>query len=70
MKTQIWIAVGVYLMVAILHKQLKLPGTLHRTLQLLSVHPFEKVPLLEPLAETDYDSLTALDCNQLRLFDL
>lgn len=69
-KTQIWIAVGVYLMVAILHKQLKLPGTLHRTLQLLSVHPFEKVPLPELLAETDSDSLTTLDCNQLRLFDL
>lgn len=69
-KTQIWIAVGVYLMVAILHKQLKLPGTLHRTLQLLSVHPFEKVPLPELLAEDDSNSLTALDCNQLRLFDL
>lgn len=69
-KTQIWIAVGVYLMVAILHKQLKLPGTLHRTLQLLSVHPFEKVPLPELLAEDNSNSLTALDCNQLRLFDL
>ena len=41
-KTQIWIAVSTYLMITILHKQLKLPGTLHRTLQLLSVHPFEK----------------------------
>jgi hypothetical protein len=44
-KTQIWIAVCTYLIIAILHKQLKLPGTLHRTLQILSVHPFEKVPL-------------------------
>ena len=69
-KTQIWIAVGVYLMVAILHKQLKLPGTLHRTLQLLSVHPFEKVSLPELLAEDDCESLIELDCNQLRLFDL
>ena len=51
-KTQIWIAVCVYLMVAILHKQLELPGTLHRTLQLLSVHPFEKMPLHELLTET------------------
>ncbi len=41
-KTQIWIAVSVYLMVALLHKQLQLPGTLHRTLQLLSVHPLRK----------------------------
>ncbi len=49
-KTQIWIAVTVYLMVAIIHKQLNLPGTLHRTLQLLSVHPFEKLSLHELLA--------------------
>ena len=42
MKTQIWIAVSVYLMIAIIHKQLKLPGTLHRTLPLLSVHPLRK----------------------------
>ncbi len=53
-KTQIWIAISVYLMIAILHKQLKLPGTLHRTLQLLSVHPFEKAPLHELLAESDF----------------
>jgi hypothetical protein len=48
-KTQIWIAVAVYLMVAILHKQLSLPGSLHRTFQLLSIHPFEKVPIHELL---------------------
>jgi len=69
-KTQIWIAVAVYLMVAILHKQLKLPGTLHRTLQLLSVHPFEKVPLPELLTEPDCNSLISPDCNQLMLWDL
>ncbi len=45
-KTQIWIAVAVYVMVAILHKELRLPGSLHTTLQILSIHPFEKVPLL------------------------
>jgi hypothetical protein len=67
-KTQIWIAVCVYLMVAILHKQLGLPGTLHRTLQLLSVHPFEKVPIHELLAETDYRHLEPLDSNQLMLW--
>jgi len=37
-----WIAVTVYVMIAILHKGLQLPGTLHRTLQILSVHPFLK----------------------------
>ena len=69
-KTQIWIAVSVYLMVAILHKQLALPGTLHRTLQLLSVHPFEKRPLHELLAETNFNTLASPDSNQMMLFDL
>ncbi len=69
-KTQIWIAVAVYLMVGILHKHLALPGTLHRTLQLLSVHPFEKMPLHELLAETDFNSLASTDRNQTMLLDL
>ena len=60
-KTQIWIAITVYLMVAIIHKQLSLPGTLHRTLQLLSVHPFEKVPIHELLTETDFKPLEPFD---------
>ena len=69
-KTQIWIAISVYLMVAILHKQLSLPGTLHRTLQLLSVHPFEKMPIHELLTETDFRPAEMSDCNQLLLFNL
>lgn len=69
-KTQIWIAVCTYLIIAILHKQLKLPGTLHRTLQILSVHPFEKVPLNQLLMETDHGSLPNVNCNQLNLFEL
>ena len=63
-------AVAVYLMVAILHKQLNLPGTLHRTLQLLSVHPFEKTPLHELLTEVEFNPLLTQDNNQLLLFDL
>jgi hypothetical protein len=69
-KTQIWIAIAVYLMVAILHKQLSLPGTLHRTLQLLSVHPFEKAPLHELLTETEFKMTPTIDANQLLLLDL
>lgn len=69
-KTQIWIAITVYLMVAILHKQLNLPGTLHRTLQLLSVHPFEKVPIHELLTETEFRSAELSTRNQLMLFKL
>jgi hypothetical protein len=67
-KTQIWIAISTYLIIAILHKQLKLPGTLHRTLQLLSVHPFEKVTLNELLMETDHRTFINSDPNQLNLF--
>ena len=67
-KTQIWIAVCTYLMIAILHKRLKLPGTLHRTLQVLSVHPFEKVTLNELLTETDHRTFINSDPNQLNLF--
>ena len=69
-KTQIWIAVAVYLMVAILHKQLNLPGTLHRTFQLLSVHPFEKTPIHELLTENEFQNSTPLNQNQLLLWNL
>lgn len=69
-KTQIWIAVSVYLMVAILHKQLGLPGNLNRTLQILSVHPFEKVALNQLLTEPDFRTMGDQDYNQLMLWDL
>jgi hypothetical protein len=69
-KTQIWIAVTVYLLIAILHKQLNLPGTLHRTLQLLSVHPFEKVSLQELLTQNEFNTLLLPDSKQLTLWDL
>ena len=55
-KSQVWIAVAAYLMVAILHKQLRLPGSLHRTMQVLSVHPFEKVPIDQLLTNADAGS--------------
>ncbi len=69
-KTQIWIAVAVYLMVAIIHKQLSLPGTLHRTFQLLSIHPFEKMPLHELLTETNNEDFNTMNHNQLLLWNL
>jgi len=69
-KTQIWIAITVYLMVAIIHKQLSLPGTLHRTFQLLSVHPFEKAPLHELLTEIEFKPPPMTNANQLLLFGL
>ena len=69
-KSQIWIAVAVYLMVAILHKQLQLPGKLHRTFQLLSIHPFEKVPIHELLTENNFKPYMPQINNQLTLWDL
>ena len=67
-RTQIWIAVTVYVMIAILHKELKLPGTLHRTLQILSVHPFEKATLHELLTEISPNPLMMTSSNQLTLW--
>jgi hypothetical protein len=68
-RTQIWIAVGVYVMIAILHKEQKWPGTLNRTLQILSVQPFEKVPLDELLTESSNIISHNSDCNQLTFND-
>ena len=69
-KTQIWIAVTRYLLVAILHKELKLPGSLHRTLQILSVHPFEKIALHELLMKSEFKKSEAEYFNQMELFNL
>lgn len=69
-KTQIWIAVTTYLIVAILHKELKLTGKLSRTLQILSVHPFEKMSLHESLMKHEFRNREATECNQMELFDL
>jgi len=59
-----------HLRIAILHKQLKLTGTLHRTLPLLSVHPFEKTTLNGLLMEIDHRACINADPNQLNLFEL
>lgn len=67
-KTQVWIAVCIYVLIAILHKELKLPGSLHRTLQILSVHPFEKIPLHELLTETADNFMDDHNPNQLWLW--
>ena len=67
-KSQIWIAVTVYLIVAILHKKLKLPGSLHRTMQILSVHPFKKVSIHQLLTDNDAGSNITDNPNQLMLW--
>jgi len=52
-KTQIWIAVSIYVLVAITRKQLGLNASLYQILQILSVTLFEKVPILQVLQASD-----------------
>jgi branched-subunit amino acid transport protein len=59
-----------YLMVAILHKELKLPGNLSRTLQILSVHPFEKIALHDLFMKHEFRNPETSTPNQMELFNL
>jgi Domain of unknown function (DUF4372)/Transposase DDE domain len=69
-KTQIWIAVSVYVLVAIVRKRLGLEASLYQTLQILSVTLFEKTPILCALQTPDAGDDLAEQLNQLILFDL
>ncbi len=69
-KTQIWIAISVYVLVAIVRKRLALEATLYQILQILSVVPFEKTPLLQALQASDSQSNLDEISNQLILFSL
>jgi hypothetical protein len=68
-KTQIWIAISVYVLVAIIKKNLKLDRSLYTILQILSVTLFEKMPILQALANIDYKEQAVQISNQLNLFD-
>jgi len=68
LKTQIWIAISIYVLVAIVKKQLKLEGSLYRILQILSVSLFEKTPILEALSLSDYEIQLTGAGKQLTLF--
>jgi hypothetical protein len=68
-KTQIWIAVSVYVLVAIIRKRLGLEASLYQTLQILSVTLFEKTPILCALQAIDVEANFAENINQLILFD-
>ncbi len=69
-KTQIWIAISVYVLVAIIKKQLNLDLNPYTILQILSVTLFEKVSILQVLMEAGYKTDNTDSCNQLMLFDL
>jgi len=67
-KTQIWIAVSVYLMVAIIRKRLKIEASLYTILQILSVSVFERIELNQLLTFYDYKNSTTDNSKQLNLF--
>lgn len=67
-KTQIWIAVSVYVLVAIIKKRLKLDMSLYTILQILSVTVFNKILLYQMLTDSDYKNQIATNDNQLKLF--
>jgi len=67
-KTQIWIAVSIYVLVAIVRKRLGLEASLYQILQILSVTLFEKVPILQALEASDSQDDLVGNPNQLILF--
>lgn len=69
-KTQIWIAVSVYVLVAIVRKRLGLEVSLYQILQILSVTLFEKTPILQALQPADSTDDLVYSANQLNLFGL
>ena len=65
MKTQIWIAIAVYVLVAIVKKELKLETSLSQMLQILSVNVFSKEPLAQLLAKVESQEQECDILNQL-----
>ena len=68
-KTQIWIAVAVYVLVAIIRKRLGLEASLYQILQILSVTLFEKTPILRAFDDAPSQDELPDEANQLILFD-
>ncbi|HEY4696665.1 MAG TPA: IS4 family transposase [Gallionella sp.] len=68
-KTQIWIAVSVYVLVAIVKKRLNLSASLYEMLQILSLTMFERIPLDQLFNNIITDDIQVFSANQLNLFD-
>jgi len=68
-KTQIWIAITIYVLVAVVKKELKLTRSLYTILQILSITLFQKTPILQALSENECKIETDECCNQLMLFN-
>ena len=67
-RTQIWVAVSVYVLVAIIKKRLNIPLSLYTIVQVLSLTAFERMPLKQLLTGVDYNTDNPLSVNQLNLF--
>ena len=66
-KTQIWISIAVYVLVAIIKKKLHLKASLYTMLQILSVSLFEKIPLFQLISQIQDDEKMTDSSNQLKL---
>ena len=69
-KTQIWIAISVYVLVAIMKKRMQIDLSLYTILQILSITLFEKKPILQVLTTSEYKKQITSDHIQLKLFDI
>ena len=67
-KTQIWIALSVYVLVAIVKKRVKVDLSLYTILRILSITLIEKMLILQAFSDFDYKSFIVADDNQLKLF--
>jgi hypothetical protein len=68
-KTQVWIAVSTYVLVAILRKRLRLEVSFYQILQILSLTLFEKMPIMRALEATNSQNELGGDVNQLILVE-
>ena len=69
-KTQIWTAISIYVLVAIVKKQLQIDRSLAEILQIFTISLFEKVDILHLLTTIHLQNKSEHLCNQLTLFDL
>lgn len=69
-KTQVWVAIAAYVLVAIVKKKAELELSLYKILQVLSITIFEKTPLLQGFSYFDIEAAESLQDIQMQLFDL
>jgi len=67
-RSQIWVAISTYVIVAIAKKKLKIPNTLYEILQYVSIAPFEKMSLRETFNQLNLQEIRVENCNQLKMF--